>query len=389
MVTWMWIGFLVFVLAMLALDLGVFHRKAHTIHVKEALTWSAVWITLALIFNLFIYFAYEGHWLELGTASDGSVAVDRIDGVELDGHAAAVKFFTGYVIEKSLSVDNIFVIALIFAYFRIPNKYQHRVLFWGIIGALIMRGVFIWLGTELIHRFHWILYIFGAFLIYTAYKMLTADENPDPEKNPLIRLVHKYFPVTHELHGQALVVRRNELGKHETVEPATGQAAGAGPVRASGPDAIPAGSSTWVLTPLGLALIVVEGTDLVFAVDSIPAIFAITGDPFLVFTSNVFAILGLRALYFALAGILDKFHYLKTALAVVLALVGVKMLVADYLKRFEFFAENLSFVTLGVIALVLGVGVIASLVRARRRPMVPQSPPPTSDGIPAPAPEQS
>ena len=387
MVTWMWISFLVFVLAMLALDLGVFHRKAHTIHVKEALIWSAVWITLALIFNVFIYFAYEGHWLELGRLSDGTVVRDTIDGVELDGRAAAIKFFTGYVIEKSLSVDNIFVMAMIFAYFRIPNKYQHRVLFWGIIGALVMRGLFIWLGTELIHRFHWILYLFGAFLIFTAYKMLTSHEDPDPEKNPLIRLVHKYFPVTKELHGQALVVRRDELGKDEQVEPAandSGDTAGAG-----GSSTMPVGNSKWVLTPLALTLIVVEGTDVVFAVDSIPAIFAITGDPFLVFTSNVFAILGLRALYFALAGILDKFHYLKTSLAVVLALVGAKMLVADYLKRFEFFEENLSFVTLGMIALILGLGVAASLVRARRQPLHPQGLPPTEGGPTTPAPEHT
>ena len=385
MVTWMWVGFVVFVLALLALDLGVFHRKAHAVNVKEALIWSAVWISLALVFNVFIYFAYEGHWLNLGKGPGGAVAIDRIDGVPLEGHAAAVKFFTGYVIEKSLSVDNIFVMALIFAYFRIPNMYQHRVLFWGIIGALVMRGLFIWLGTELIHRFHWILYVFGAFLIYTAYKMLTADEDPNPEKNPLIRLAHKYFPITRELHGQALIVRRDQLGKDEKIDPPTDDPTAAG---AAGAAPVPAGNSKWVLTPLALTLIVVEGTDLVFAVDSIPAIFAITGDPFLVFTSNVFAILGLRALYFALAGILDKFHYLKTALAIVLALVGIKMLVADYLKRFEFFKENLSFVTLGMIALILGAGIVASLVRARRHPTDPHSPPPTPAGTPTPAPDR-
>ena len=388
MVTWMWVGFIVFVLALLALDLGVFHRKAHTVHVKEALNWSAIWISLALVFNVFIYFAYEGHWLNLGKGHGGSVAIDRIDGVPLEGHAAAVKFFTGYVIEKSLSVDNIFVMALIFAYFRIPNKYQHRVLFWGIIGALVMRGLFIWLGTELIHRFHWILYVFGAFLIYTAYKMLTADEDPNPEKNPLIRLAHKYFPITRELHGQSLIVRRDELGKDEQVEPPTDETEGGATATGAATPAMPAGNSKWVLTPLALTLIVVEGTDLVFAVDSIPAIFAITGDPFLVFTSNVFAILGLRSLYFALAGMIDLFKYLKVALAAVLALVGVKMLVADYLKRFEFFKENLSFVTLGMIALILGAGIVASLMRARRHPMEPHTPPPMPDGTPAPAPER-
>jgi tellurite resistance protein TerC len=389
MVTWMWVGFVLFVLGMLAIDLGVFHRKAHAVSVREALIWSAVWITMALIFNVFIYFAYDGHWLELGRAHDGSIATD-IDGVRLEGHAAAIKFFTGYVIEKSLSVDNIFVMALIFAYFRIPNMYQHRVLFWGILGALVMRGVFIGLGAALIAKFHWILYLFGVFLIYTGIKMLTADEDPDPKKNPLIRLAHKYFPITTELHGQHFLVRRDTLRAGEMVDEAgpADDAAGGTPVpdrtAAAAVATMPAGHSTWVLTPLALTLIVVEGTDLVFAVDSIPAIFAITGDPFLVFTSNVFAILGLRALYFALAGILDKFYYLKTALALVLALVGVKMLVADLLKQNEFFKNNLSFMTLGVIALLLFGGVIASVVRARRRPLEPDVPPPLADH-PAPA----
>jgi len=381
MVTWMWVGFVLFVLGMLAIDLGVFHRKAHAVGVREALIWSAVWITMALIFNVFIYFAYDGHWLGLGRAHDGSIATD-IDGVRLEGHAAAIKFFTGYVIEKSLSVDNIFVMALIFAYFRIPNMYQHRVLFWGILGALVMRGLFIGLGAALIAKFHWILYLFGVFLVYTGIKLLAADEDPDPDKNPLIRLAHKYFPITTALHGQHFLVRRDALPAGEMVDEAgeADDAAGGTPVPDRGAGTtMPAGQSTWVLTPLALTLIVVEGTDLVFAVDSIPAIFAITGDPFLVFTSNVFAILGLRALYFALAGILDKFYYLKTALALVLSLVGVKMLVGDMLKQNEFFKDNLSFMTLGVIALLLFGGVIASVVRARRRPLEPDVPPPPAD----------
>ncbi len=404
MVTWMWVGFVVFVLIMLALDLGVFHRKAHSVSVKEALGWSAVWITLALIFNVFIYFAYEGHWLGLGKHSDGSIALDRVDNRPLEGSVAAIKFFTGYVIEKSLSVDNIFVIALIFTYFKIPNKYQHRVLFWGILGALIMRGVFIGLGAALIARFHWILYVFGAFLIFTAWKMLTAGEDPDPDQNVLVKLARKYFPITKELHGQKFIIRRSELAADESLEVPQAEAAPAAsdrepqkPDTVTAPAAVVlppggqpavAGTSTWVLTPLALALIVVEGTDLIFAVDSIPAIFAITTDPFLVFTSNVFAILGLRALYFALAGILDKFHYLKTSLAVVLALVGLKMLLADLLKRNEFLKDNLSFVTLGMIALVLGTGIVASLVRAKRQPLKPQSPPPTDDGTTASAPDR-
>jgi tellurite resistance protein TerC len=345
---------------------------------------------------VFVYFAYDGHWLGLGRAADGSVRLDQVDGVRLEGHAAAIKFFTGYVIEKSLSVDNIFVMALIFAYFRIPNMYQHRVLFWGILGALVMRGVFIGLGAALIAKFHWILYVFGVFLIYTAWKMLTAAEDPDPDKNPLVRLAHRYFPITKELHGQRFFVRRDELRAGETVDEAgeaddaaggTPAPAPAGPGATAGPAALPTGHSKWVLTPLALTLIVVEGTDLVFAVDSIPAIFAITGDPFLVFTSNVFAILGLRSLYFALAGILDKFHYLKTSLAVVLALVGVKMLVADFLKKLPLFEGNrLSFFTLGAVALILGGGVVASLIRAKRVPQHPAAPPPADPEHPVPPP---
>jgi tellurite resistance protein TerC len=352
----MWLGFILFVLAMLALDLGVFHRKAHVVRVREALVWSAVWITIALIFNAFVYFAYDNHWLGIGRDGSGAVKIDPVDHVQLDGHSAAIKFFTGYVIEKSLSVDNIFVIALIFAYFKIPGMYQHRVLFWGILGALIMRGIFIALGAALIARAHWILYVFGAFLIYTAWKMLTSDQDPDPQNNPIIKFVHKHFPITKELHGQKFLIKRSELAPDEALE---------APEMSAATSTAPAGTSTWVLTPLALTLIVVEFTDLIFAVDSIPAIFAITGEPFLVFTSNVFAILGLRALYFALAGILGKFHYLQVSLAIVLGLVGIKMLAADYLKKFEFFKNNLSFITLGVIAVILAAGVIASLIWTR------------------------
>jgi tellurite resistance protein TerC len=388
MVVWVWVGFVVFVLAMLALDLGVFHRHAHTIRIREALMWSGVWIGMALLFNVFIYFAYDHHLLGIGMGAGGSVGVDPVDGNALDGKTAAIKFFTGYVIEKSLSVDNIFVIALIFAYFRIPTEYQHRVLYWGILGALVMRGVFIGLGAVLIAKFHWIIYVFGVILLFTAVKLLLSSEDPDPKNNVLIRLAHRYFPFTQELHGQKLVVRRDELRKGESVQPPGEDDPECAPARLpaeaaagrGGEAAAVAGKSMWVLTPLALALIVVEGTDLVFAVDSIPAIFAITGDAFLVFTSNVFAILGLRALYFALAGILDKFYYLKTALAVVLALVGVKMLVADLLKKLEFFQGNrLSFITLGLVALILGGGVVASILRARRHPVAPGAVPPTGE----------
>jgi len=335
---WMWIGFITLILMLLALDLGVFHRKAHAVSIKEALIWSVVWITTAMIFNIFIYFAYEHHWQGLG------LMPSLMHPTGLAGHSAAVLFFTGYVIEKSLSVDNLFVIALIFGYFRIPSTYQHRVLFWGIVGALMMRGGMIWLGTMLIERFHWILYVFGVFLILTAFKMLFGDSEPDPKKNVLMKLAAKVFPISHELDGQRFLSRID---------------------------------GRLMLTPLATTLIVVESTDVVFAVDSIPAIFAITTDPFLVFTSNVFAILGLRALYFALAGILDKFHYLKLSLAVVLALVGVKMLAANWLKRNDWLRDHMSFVTLGLVAVILAAGIIASIIRARRMPLEPDDAPAT------------
>ena len=341
---WIWSGFILFVLAMLALDLGVFNRRAHVVSVREALGWSAVWVTLSLLFSGFVYAAYANHWGGLGldpnlarvenTSPVWPTAPRPVDKLlpTTPGHATLM-YLTGYVIEYSLSVDNIFVIALIFGYFKIPAVHQHRVLFWGILGAVVMRGAFIAVGSVLIQTFHWVIYLFGAFLLFTAYKMLTADGEPDPASNPLVRLVHRYFPFTSEFHGKHFAVR--EAGK-------------------------------WVLTPLALALIVVEGTDVVFAVDSIPAIFAVTHDPFLVFTSNIFAVLGLRSLYFALAGILDKFYYLKTALAFVLALIGVKMLLADVLHKVPFLDDNLSYVTLGLIVLILAAGVAASLIRARR-----------------------
>ncbi|MGE5609887.1 MAG: TerC/Alx family metal homeostasis membrane protein, partial [Bacillota bacterium] len=238
-------------------------------------------------------------------------------------------FFTGYLMEKSLSMDNIFVMALVFAYFKIPAIYQHRVLYWGILGALLMRGTMIGLGTALIERFSWILYIFGAFLVFTGIKMLFPDNDPDPGKNPLVRLVRRFFPISDNLHGQHFMAHIR--GK-------------------------------WMFTPLALTLVVVESTDVVFAVDSIPAVFAITTDPFLVFTSNVFAILGLRALYFALAQILGMFHYLKYSLAAILCYVGVKMLIVDYLKQIAWLKDHLSLVTLGVIVVLLAAGIIASLV---------------------------
>ena len=298
---WLWAGFNLFVLAMLAIDLGVFHRQAHAVTLREAGVWSAVWIGLALLFNL-------GVWKYLGPQP-------------------GVEFLTGYLIEKSLSIDNVFVIALLFAYFKVPDAYQHRVLFWGILGALVMRAAFILAGAALLERFHWIIYLFGAFLVLTGIKMAFAPEQGiEPEKNPIVRLVRRLMPVTADFRGPAFFVR--EGGRRAA-------------------------------TPLFLVLVMVEFTDLVFAVDSIPAIFAVTRDPFLVYTSNVFAILGLRSLYFLLAGVMHKFEYLKLGLAAILVFVGAKMALVDWVKI-------PAGISLSVIAAILAVAVGASLLKARR-----------------------
>lgn len=267
-----WIGFHVFVFIMLALDLGVFHKNTHKVPVKEAVIWSAVWITLALLFNLFVFFEF--------------------------GKTKALEFLTGYVIEYSLSVDNIFVFILIFSYFAVKDQYQHKILFWGIVGALIMRGIFIFAGVALINRFHWIVIIFGGFLVFTGIRMLFQKETVvDPEKNAIVRFFRKFLPVTHSLHGDKLFIRQN---------------------------------SRLYATPLFLVLLIIESSDLIFAIDSIPAILAISQDTFIVYTSNIFAILGLRSLYFAIAGIMGYFRYLKVGLAFVLTFVGLKMLVAYF-----------------------------------------------------------
>ena len=348
---WLWAAFIAFVLLMLALDLGVFHRKAHVVSVREALAWSAVWITMGLSFSVFVYYGYEHHWLGLGNT------VDAVDGVINNGMTATIKYLTGYVVEKSLSVDNIFVIAMIFGFFAVPPLYQHRVLFWGILGALAMRGVMIALGAALIAEYHWVLYVFGVFLIITGIKMLILKTDyTDPNQNIVVRLTRRFFPITSRFHGQHFAVRAGAPASYESEFPGT----------AALPDEAvnQARPGTWMLTPLALALIMVEFTDLIFAVDSIPAIFAITGDPFLVFTSNVFAILGLRSLYFALGGMLEKFRYLKVALALVLMVVGVKMLVAKWLK--EMLGSGFNFYLLGVVLLILGAGVAVSLIADRR-----------------------
>ena len=349
---WVWIAFIAVVLLMLALDLGIFHRKAHVVSVKEALVWSAVWLSMGLAFSVFVYFAYDGQWFGLGTV------VDAVDGLANSGATATEKYLTGYVVEKSLSVDNIFVIAMIFAFFAVPPLYQHRVLFWGILGALLLRGAMIGVGAKLIAEFHWVLYVFAVFLILTAIKMLfLKTDHTDPNKNVVVRLTRRLFPMTARFHGEHFVVRAGAPASYESEVP------GAPAV----PDEVvdKARPGTLLLTPLALALIMVETTDLIFAVDSIPAIFAITADPFLVFTSNVFAILGLRSLYFALAGMVTKFRYLKVSLALVLMMVGVKMLLAEWLKLA--LGKHFNLYLLAVILSVLAAGVAASVLAERRR----------------------
>lgn len=293
-----WIGFHLFIFIMLALDLGVFHKNSHKISLKEALTWVAVWITLAILFNIFIYFEF--------------------------GKIKALEFLTGYVIEYSLSVDNIFVFILIFTYFAVKPEYQHRVLFWGILGALVMRAIFIFAGIALINRFHWIVLIFGGFLVYTGIHMLfQKDEAVDPGNNSIVKFFRKFLPVSENYHGDKLFVKHNYQV---------------------------------YATPLFLVLLVIESSDLIFAVDSIPAILAISQDRFIVYTSNIFAILGLRSLYFAVAGIMGYFRYLKVGLAFVLSFVGAKMLLA-------FFGVEIHIaVSLLVIVSILAVSIVASVI---------------------------
>ena len=357
---WMYSAFIVLVLVLLALDLGVFHRTAHVVSVKEALGWSAFWISLGLLFSGFIYAGYENHWMGLGLTPDQMTIEPRevagVGTVYNDGSEAMIKYVTGYLVEKSLAVDNIFVIAMIFGFFAVPQIYQHRVLFWGILGALLMRGAMIALGAQLLQRFTWIIYLFGGFLILTGIKMLLLkSEETDPNRNIVVRMVRKIWPVTEKFHGEHFFVRAGSDASHEAATPGAAVETDR-VVDAAKPGAL-------LATPLLLALIMVEVTDLVFAVDSIPAIFAITTDPFLVFTSNVFAILGLRSLYFALASMIDEFRYLKAALAVVLMVVGVKMLTHSWLKAV--LGQHFNLYLLGLILAILFAGVVASLVHSR------------------------
>jgi len=295
-----WILFNLFVLAMLALDLGVFHRPAHVVKFREAVAWSATWIVLAIAFAVLVYF-----WR---------------------GRDAATEFTTGYIIELSLSVDNLFIFLLIFRYFRVPGNYQHKVLFWGILGALVMRGVFIVAGIGLIRTFHWVTYIFGAFLVYSGIRLFgETDATLEPEKNPVLRLFRKWMPVTEDYEGEKFFVRRAGL----------------------------------YATPLLVVLVVVETTDLLFATDSIPAVLAITLKASIVYTSNVFAILGLRSMYFVLSGMMEVFHYLHYGLSAVLIFIGAKMLAADYYPI-------PTVVALGVVAGALAISILASILHPRR-----------------------
>ncbi|OHD71166.1 MAG: hypothetical protein A2W19_15365 [Spirochaetes bacterium RBG_16_49_21] len=301
--TILWIGFNLFIIIMLALDLGVFNRKAHEIKVKEALLWSFFWILLSLIFNLGIYF-YKGTEI-------------------------ALQFLTGYLIEKSLSIDNIFVFLMIFTYFKVSPLYQHKVLFFGIIGAIIFRAIFIFAGVALIENFHWIIYMFGVFLIFTGFKMISEKEKEiHPEKNPVLRLFRKFFPVTDEYSGSNFFIRIE--GKLHA-------------------------------TPLLVVVLVVETTDIIFAVDSIPAILAITSDPFIVYTSNLMAILGLRALYFALSAVMQLFHYIHYGLSLILVLVGVKMLISGFDIKIPIY------ITLSLVGIILLISILASLIFPKKK----------------------
>ncbi len=361
---WLYVGFIAFIVGLLALDLGVFHRKAHVVQVREALGWSAVWISLGLGFVGFIYLGYEHHWLGLGTTPDTmAIATITTDGTAIynDGASAAIKYLTGFLVEKSLAVDNIFIVAMIFSFFAVPAMYQHRVLFWGIVGALVLRGAMIAMGAALITRFNWIIYVFGGFLILTGAKMLLLKGGAaDLDHNPVVRLVRRLISVTQRYHGERFFVRAGSSASHAPAVPG-------GPIEH---DQVVerARRGALLATPLFLALVLVELTDVIFAIDSIPAIFAITTDPFLVFTSNIFAILGLRSLYFALAGMIDSFRYLKVSLALVLVVIGVKMMTHVWLKAW--LGASFNFYVLGVVGGILTIGVVASLIarrRARRR----------------------
>ncbi len=318
MTVWVWVGFILLVLALLALDLCVLNRKVHPISTRQALGWTAFWVSLSLIFNACIYFLFEHRLWGIGTGI----------GPSLTGYQAMMQALTGYIIEWSLSCDNLFVFAVIFSYFQIPMQYQHRVLFWGILGALILRGIMIFVGATLISRFDWILYVFGLLLIATALRLLFLKEKQiEPEKNPLVRLARKFAPVSPHYDGVRFFTRFN---------------------------------GRLMITPMFLVLLVIESTDVLFAVDSIPAVFAVTRNPFIVFTSNVFAIMGLRSLYFVLANMMSQFRYLKTSVIVLLLFVGSKMLL-------EPFCPISTASSLAIVCFILLTGILLSIWKPGNR----------------------
>lgn len=322
----LWLGFLVLILALLALDLGVLNRRDHVPGHREAVTFTIATIVIAVLFAVFVHAAYAHHWQGLG------LEPDAIDGRLNDGRSAAVKFLTGYIVELSLSMDNVFVMVLIFGHMRVPAEYQHRVLFWGIVGALVMRGAMIVGGAAMVSRFHWVMYLFGAFLVITCIRMLLQKgESAQTEERRIATWLNRTFRVTKDFHGHRFVLLQD--GKR------------------------------W-LTPLAVALVLIETTDLLFAVDSIPAVFAITNDPFIVFTSNVFAVICLRSLYFGLAGLLRRFRYLNVSVAMILGIVGVKMLATTVVDRLMGAAQNI--VTLCTVVVILGLGAVASLLAEYR-----------------------
>jgi tellurite resistance protein TerC len=323
---WFYLAFTTLVLGLLSLDLGVFHRKAHAVSFREAGAWTAVWVTLALTFNVLLYFYARWSFAD-------NPRLLAIPGFNPDAEAMRVslEFLAGYLVEQSLSIDNIFVFVVVFAYFHIPPKYQHRVLFFGIVGALVFRAIFIAIGAALM-KYHAVVFLLGGFLVFTGAKMMfSGNEHPHPERNPVIRLLKKLMPVTHDLEGQRFFVRHNGI-LHAT--------------------------------PLFVVLLVLEVTDVVFAIDSVPAIFALTSEPLIVFTSNIFAILGLRSLYFLLAGAVDKFHLLKYGLAIVLMFVGLKMTVFNWMLGGEKFPIVWS---LGIIAGTIGGSIVLSLLFPKKQ----------------------
>lgn len=309
-----WTGFLTLIIIFLALDLGIFHKNPHRITTKEAVGWTILWGSISLAFSGVIYWVYSNGWIE------------NTNG--LSSEQAVLKYLTGYIIELSLSLDNIFVIAMLFSYFGVPKAYQHKVLFWGILGAVMFRAIMIFVGVVLINKFSWMIFVFGGVLLFSAYRLyFSVNQEFVPKKNPVIKLLKRFFPITKDFEGDRFIVRKRHI---------------------------------WAITPLFITLVVVETTDIVFAIDSIPAILGVTSDPFLVFTSNIFAILGLRSLYFVLASMLDRFKKLKYSLVFILTYVGGKMLLEHYIHLPEW-------LSLGIIILALLSGIIVSLISTRQK----------------------